>query len=144
MEGRLRRGPGGILGILDELDHHGDAIEYDLLTIGLRLSDIGTGRCTWRDVLIVMKGAPRTSAYARAKLGVDAEWDRTNDLLAGLIDLLRRHRWLDTGKRGSNPQQIDRPSTRRAADTRVFGRGTSMTPAELDAWIAEQEARPAD
>lgn len=143
MDGGLRRRRGGILGILGELDKHGDAIAYDLLVLGLRLDDIGTGRCSWADVYTVMRGAPRTSAYARKRLGADADWDLTNELLASLIDMTQWHRYIDAGKRGPRPKPIPRPSTRSKGEARTFGRGTSMAPSDFDAWLAKAEGRAA-
>lgn len=142
MERGLGRQPGGIFGILDELDRYGDAIAYDLLTFGLRLSDIGT-TCSWADVLTVMKGAPRTSAYARARLGADAEWSLTNELLASLLDMTQWYRYIDAGKKGPRPKPIPRPSTRSKGEARTFGRGTSMAPSDFDAWLAKAEGRAA-
>ena len=146
MDGRFEGVAGGILGILEELDAYGDAIEYDLLQVGLRLDDIGTGRCTWRDVLVNVRCASRDSAYARARLGADADWSLQNDLLAGLYDLMQVHRWADApkGKRGPRPKPIDRPSVRgESGEARTIGRGTSMPVDEFDEWLAMAEGRAA-
>lgn len=141
MDRRLRNLRGGILGVLEELEAHGGAITYDLLAVGLRLDDIGTGRCTWAEVKDVIEHSPRqSSAYMRAKYGAAVEWGPAVELLAQLFDLTQHYRWLDTGKKGPSPKPFPRPGVQGADDgTRVFGRGTSMTPAEFDAWLAEQE-----
>lgn len=77
----------------------------------------------------------------RAKYGLAAEWTPEAEMLACLVDMTRHHRWLDTGKKGPQPRPVQRPGGDTAkGQARVVGRGTSMTPAAFDAWLADQEA----
>lgn len=121
MARRLAGHRGGIAGLLEELDEHAEAIEYDLLTLGFRLEDLGTPALSWRDLLVIMRHLPRTSAYARAKFGTDAAWGLTEHLLATAVDVLQTANWQRGGKKaGPKPKPVPRPG--KTKKTRRIGR----------------------
>src|SRR5690242_14164709 len=54
-----------MIGLLDLLDEHGEAVEYDLIDAGLRLRWLGTEALSWRDLLVRVRLSPRGSALYR-------------------------------------------------------------------------------
>ena len=124
MAGGVDGRPGGILSVCRELTLYGEAIEYDLLTVGLHLTDLGTPALTWRDLIVFLRQAPRTSAYTRAREPERASWGVTDYLLATIADALAVANWqrASQGRRapGPRPKPIPRPG---AEEKQVFGRG---------------------
>lgn len=125
--------PGGILGLLRLLTEHGEAVEYDLITLGLRLDWLGTRRLSWRDLLVLVRQSPATSALTRAVVGPEvAAWNAgvvTADLLAVVVDALQIANWQRAGKKaGPRPKPLKRPSQQ---GKRI--RGTAMSLDDLDA-----------
>lgn len=72
---------GGILGLLDVLKDHREAVEYDLLRCGLRLDDLGTTRLSWHDAAVVVQYAQPGTAVWKA---LNPKWQQTNE-----TDLMR-------------------------------------------------------
>lgn len=104
---------GGIVGLYRFLTEHGEAVEFELLYLPgrPRLEDLGTRRLTWRDLLVLVKHAPSTSAIARAVHGEIAAWDANAFLLATVIDVLQLANWQRSGKkRGPKPKPVKRPN----------------------------------
>ena len=134
MEGGVDGRPGGILSVCRELRDHGEAIEYDLITLGLRLDDLGTERLSWRDLLVFLRQAPRTSAYTRAREPERSAWGVTDYLLATIADALAVANWQrgSQGRRapGPRPKPITRPG---AEEKQVFGRG-AIRIRDFDDW----------
>lgn len=129
-------GPGGIFGLCAELDEHAEAIEYDLIALGLRLDDLGTPALSWRDLLVVLRNAPPGSAYARA-LGEDTQWTLTDHLLAAVIDSLETANWQRQGKpHAPRPARVPRPGTKAATTT--FGHDP-IPISQFDAWWYGEE-----
>lgn len=91
---------GELLGLLDLLDEHAEAVTYDLLTLGLRLRDLGTDALTWAELLAVARHAPPGSAVRRAT-DPDHIWGLPEQLLAGVVDLLAVGNW----QRGQMPRR---------------------------------------
>lgn len=87
---------------------HAEAVEYDLLRVGLRLRDVGTGRCQWGDVRAVVYHAGPDSALARSVRG--HHWTAAEELLALAVDLLARGNWQRGGKKSApKPKPVPRP-----------------------------------
>jgi len=63
---RIRRVRGGIGGLASLLREHGEAIEYDLIRCGLRLSWLGTEALSWRDLLVLVRQCGPDTAFWRA------------------------------------------------------------------------------
>lgn len=55
MAGRVRDLSGGIAGLRGLIDDHSEAVERDLIGLGLRLRWLGTERLTWRDLLVIVR-----------------------------------------------------------------------------------------
>jgi hypothetical protein len=95
--GGLRDGPGGIRGLHRLLTEYGEAVEYDLIALGLRLRWLGTEKLTWRDLLVIVRHSPHTSALAREVAGPEmTAWNTgavTAWLLAMVTDLLQVANW---------------------------------------------------
>ena len=121
MAGGLRDHGGGIQGLVQLLDEHGEAIEFDLLAVGLRLDDLGTERLTWRDLLVVVRQSPLGSALDRSQHGEDSQWTLANQLGAIIADRLDILIWQNGGGKGDQPEPILRPGV--TPRGRTFGRG---------------------
>ena len=120
-----------MIGLLDLIEEHGEAVEYDLIDAGLRLRWLGTEALTWRDLLVRVRMAPKDSALYRS---VHPSADHTFEL-----ELLRRIEantgWLvwaktkdaQTGRNQPKPYRFPwepKPRSEYAGDV--------MTRAELD------------
>jgi hypothetical protein len=127
--------PGGILSVAGELTEFGEAIEYDLLTMGLHLDDLGTLALSWRDLLVILQNLPRTSAYGRAKCGDDAEWGLLEQLSAMVSDRLDVANWqrANAGKKtpSAKPRPIPRPGVK---DDRAKVGRDPIKVKDFDAW----------
>lgn len=109
MAGALRDRHGGIRGLLELLDEHQEAVEYDLITLGLRLRDIGPD-FTWHDLAVITRNLPLDSALSRAHLGPDYQWTLANLLAAAEVDALRVANWQRSdAKKSDYPKPIQRP-----------------------------------
>ncbi|MGV9676206.1 DUF5361 domain-containing protein [Nocardia sp. NPDC003482] len=107
--------PGGILSLDALLEEHGEAIEYDLITLGLRLSQLGEASLSWRDLRAIVRWLPADSALSRAANPEEHRWQLTQQLLADMTESLRWLVWSKTedGARGRNmPDRIPRPGVR--------------------------------
>lgn len=103
MAGSVRGGPGGIQGLCRLLTEHGEAVEYDLLRLGLRLEWLGTKRLTWRDLLVIIRQAPFDSAVTKATAGMSAEFGVTDRLLM-LVELrIRQLMWGMSDRKTAEP-----------------------------------------
>lgn len=107
MEWRVR---GGIFGLLQLLRQYGEAVEYELLTVGLRLDQLGTKRLTWRDLKVVVACSPPGGALHRAIDPEAAQWDPSTYLIAQVVDLLNAGNWQRAGnKHLRHPDPVWRP-----------------------------------
>lgn len=142
MVGRVGSDTGGIQGLVELLDEHGEAVEYDLIALGLRLRDLGTERLTWRDLFVIVRQSPRTTALNRERLGEAADWSLTEHLLAGVFDLLAGANWQRSGdKHAPRPKPIARPGSK--SEGTSLGSG-AIPASEFDAWWgAPSTAAPA-
>ncbi|HLS46084.1 MAG TPA: hypothetical protein VK045_11675 [Ornithinicoccus sp.] len=123
---------GGIEGLLRLLDEYGEAVEYDLITLGLRLDDLGTERLNWRDLWVIVNNLPRTSALVRAVAGEDAQWGLLEQLVARAADSLEVANWQRQGKaHAPRPKPIPRPGAK--SETKTFGKDP-IPIKDFDAW----------
>ncbi|MBP2211082.1 hypothetical protein JOJ87_001426 [Rhodococcus ruber] len=120
--------PGGILGLLALLEEHSEAVEYDLIRMGLRLDWLGTDDLTWRDLHVLVRQSGPDSALVRA-LNPDSRWDLHALLLAEAVDTLHDLRWMKTKdghKNRNRPKPIPRPGVEIPEDEQVIGEAIEM------------------
>lgn len=137
MAGGFAGGSGGIFGLCRLLREHGEAVEYDLIALGLRLEWLGTDALSWRDLLVIVKQSPRGSALSRAVNGEDDFWGLPEHLLAGIFDLLASANWQRGGdEKAKRPDPFPRPGVgrRRALgmDGEVIASGKGVSIEEMD------------
>lgn len=132
----LGRGPGGIRGLVQLIEEHGESVEYDLIRHGLRLAQLETGELSWRDLWVIVRHMPpHESALWRVMNPDDAPWNMDTFLQAEMVDTLRLLVWQKTkdGQKGrGRPKPIPRPGHR----PKKFGGGGGMSLAEADAWLS--------
>ena len=121
----VRRVHGGIRDLLALLREHGEAVEYDLIRLGLRLDWLGTEALSWRDLHVIARQAPTDSALARSVEPDLATWGLSEQLLAMVADYLAWMQWAKTedGAKGRRmPKRIPRPGVEDGlTETRTFG-----------------------
>lgn len=138
MAGGVEGQRGGIGYLAAELDAHGEAIEYDLIALGLRIDWLGTPELSWRDLWVILRQSPLTSAYRIARMGEAALWSRDTHLLADIFDVLAGANWQRAGKASApKPKPMHRPGAKRGTQ---LGAG-ALPIRDLEAWIAEAEAQ---
>lgn len=136
MEGRVRCRRGGIRGLCRLLGEHGEALEYDLITLGVRRDCLGTEHLTWRDLYVIVKHLPDTSALRREVLGDGAVWDVKAHLLAGIVDLLAAANWQRGGdEHAKKPERIERPGVTNQPQGETMARGKPVTIEEMNALL---------
>lgn len=124
---------GGILSLLALHEKHPEAVEYELLSLGIRWRDIPSEQANWRDAWVAIKCRPNGGALHRALDPEGANWSVTDFILARLTHSLEQHatdfRQAHGDKRAKPPKRIRVPG---------MGKGPnhiqtrSMTLAELD------------
>ena len=119
MAGGLGDRRGGIFGLVELLDEHQEAVEYDLISHGLRLRQLGTEALTWRDLKILLEyQPPERSALARIKNPEEVAWGLSEHLLATIADGVRARVWQEgSGKSKDRPKPIPRPGIETAEKT---------------------------
>ena len=100
------REPGGIGSLVRLLREHGEAIEYDLIRLGLRLDWLGTERLSWRDLWVIVRQSGPDTALWRTEARRVVQTPET-DLLRAVEHSLRVLIWQQTkdGQTGRNPPQ---------------------------------------
>lgn len=130
-----RRNTGGIIGLLDYVEGNRQAVEFDLIKLGLRLRDVGSKRFTWEDLRAALVGirSDPASSLARAVEGPDLQWTLTAQLIAAVYDqtqysnyLLRR---LAGDDKADLPEPLPRPGVK---PTTVQWAGKAVTIEEMD------------
>lgn len=95
---------------------------------------------SWRDLLVIVRNSPRTSALAGAIHGEAATWGITDHLLAAAVDALLGANWQRTGKKGGKPKPVKRPIRDKAKRARRLGSG-GLPVAQFDAWLARRRGK---
>lgn len=96
------------------MNEHGEAIEYELLTIGRNLADLGTRALSWRDLKVVVNNAPPGGALHRAQDPKGWAWGADTYMLAGLIDLTAVANWQRAQKKSApKPKPLPRPGEKK-------------------------------
>ena len=134
MEGRVGYRRGGIRGLSRLLKEHGEAVEYDLIRLGLRLSWLGTRRLTWRDLYVIVRQCPPDSALHRSAAGPDHIWDLHGHLLAGIFDVLSVANWQRGGdEHAKKPERLPRPGITKQVEGETMARGKAVSIEEMNA-----------
>lgn len=105
----LDREAGGIFGLLDLVDEHREAIEYELLLIGRHLDELGTPALSWRDLFVLVRRWQKTpgNAFAAAMHGSEVPaW--SEQVLAIIVDLLNGIAFILRKGKGSRPKRLTR------------------------------------
>lgn len=123
------------------------------MDVGLRLRWLcdGTDRLNWRDLLVVVRESPRSSAVMRHFKPVESEWDTNSYLLAAAVDALHGANWQRSGGTGKRPDPVPRPndgparpSIEPAPENSVFGMSgfepVAVSQEEIDAWLGRSPA----
>ena len=120
------------------LNDHRAELEYDLLTHGKALDDLGTPDLSWRDLLVIVTQQPRTSALARVLEPAAHSWGLPEQLLAGVYDLLKYDMWRnsDPKKRGPEPRPLMRPGISAPVVDKLPS--TPVTKADFDKLMRER------
>ena len=101
---------GGIFGLLDLLEAHPEEVEYDLISHGLRLRQLGTPLLSWRDLYVIVRQQPSDAALARAMDPEGSAWGLSEQLLAAIADASHVRVWqAGSGKKSDRPKPIPRP-----------------------------------
>ncbi|WAC65185.1 hypothetical protein OVA14_07230 [Agrococcus sp. SL85] len=110
MEGGLAPLGGGILGLLDFVEQHEEAVEYDLLTRGFRLREFGNERHDWRDLWVLVRRLQVEPGTALRHAVHGELWPVTDQLLANIVDALNHANWQRVGKKNApKPKRTPRP-----------------------------------
>ena len=115
------------------VEEHRDAIEFDLIGLGLRLRHLGTDAFTWGDLRVTITQAPRSSALYRDLNPEEAEWGMQEQLLALVADYLAAANWQRSGaSKKDYPKQIPRPGV--TPDSTKFGK-QAISIDDMAAWL---------
>lgn len=107
---------GGIASLACLIEEHGEAIDYDLMTLThYRLDDLGES-LSWGSLRTFVNHLPAGSAYFRDKFPEHSTW-ATGEIIAYLLadiedsinNLRYEQRVAHSGKKGKQPQQYPRP-----------------------------------
>ena len=121
-----RRDTGGIRSLRELIDSHKEAVEYDLLTHGKSLDDLGTELLSWRDLLVIVNQQPPGSAIDRAMHPDNAGWGMSEMLLAAAVDALNVANWQrGGGHQRDYPKPIPRPGVK-PNEARIGGEAVPM------------------
>lgn len=134
----LRGDRGGIASLRELIRQHKEAVEYHLISLGLRLAWLGTTALTWRDLLVIVKQAPAGSSIRRSTGGEEAEWGLQEQLLAALFDSQQLLVWMQSedGAKGRNrPRPLPRPGVE---DEGARHGSAAVDIVDMAEWLAKQ------
>ncbi len=103
-----------MISLLPVLRKHGEAIEYDLMRMGIDLLDFFRGRLSPRRLWVLIKGlANDTSTLTAQEVG--GPWNLETLLLAAAVDDLRLNNYIlaaVNSSKGKNPLPLPKPIPR--------------------------------
>ena len=137
MAGRVGPVVGGTLSLRALIEEHSEAVEYELITHGLRLRWLGSDGFNWRDLLVIVRHSPSSSALFRSIHGQEeSEWTLGNHLLAGIADSAAWLVWSkteDASKKRNRPKPIPRPGVTDESKKKI---GSSTLPIDaMREWL---------
>lgn len=121
-----------MIGLLELHEEFPEALEYELLSVGLRWRDLGTKRLSWRDLKVVVSQAPADGALTRSRYP-DAHLllDRRLEILDWRLAVANTQRGNQSGARKSEFPEL--PAWARQTETRI---GSAPLPLdELAEWL---------
>jgi len=106
-----------MIALLDLIEEHGPAFEYDLMRCGSRLRDFPDNGVSWRDLLILVEqGQKDTSSALWRSLNPDWQWGTAEMLQALLVDEIRYLQYVTLAVAGDKtakpPKPIPRPGVK--------------------------------
>ena len=132
MERGVGYGPGGVLSLLALIDEHGEALEFDLIALGLRLRDCPSPEFNWRDLWVVCRRLGRDSElYKSTNPDDDTSWSVTDYLLAMVADNTSFRLYQAAGGKGKKPKPVPRPG-----DVKRYG-GDALPVTEMAEWLGD-------
>lgn len=130
MERGVGYGLGGVLSLLALIDEHGEALEFDLIALGLRMRDCPSPEFNWRDLFVVCRYLGRDSKlYASMNPDDDTSWGVAEYLLATVVDNGNARLWQAAGGKGRKPKPVTRPG-----DVKKYG-GDALPVADMAEWL---------
>lgn len=121
---------GGILSLVHLIDEHGEALEFDLIALGLRLRDCPSPEFNWRDLFVVCRYLGRDSRlYGVMNPDDDTSWGVAEYLLATVVDNGNARLWQEGGGKGKKPKPVARPG-----DVKRYGKD-ALPVAEMAEWL---------
>ncbi|QIS16577.1 DUF5361 domain-containing protein [Nocardia arthritidis] len=97
-----------------------------MITLGLRLRQLGSEVLNWQDLNAIVRGLPADSALLRAMHPEAYRWQLTQHLLADMTDSLRWLVWAksaDAQHGRSMPEPVQRPGVK--SDRERYGVGAT-------------------
>ncbi|MGW4364621.1 DUF5361 domain-containing protein [Nocardia takedensis] len=86
-----------------------------MISLGLRLRQLGTEELSWRDLKVIVRSLPGDSALLRTMYPEDFRWQLDQHLLADIADSLRWLVWSkseDARQGRGRPEPIQRPGVK--------------------------------
>lgn len=142
---RDRYRSGGILGLVNFVDEHYEALEYDLITsAGVELNDVG-GSLSWGAFASFIKNLGMNSSTWKDTYPEFAEWDSriiTNAILADIYDVLSQINANLVGGFGRKRPPKIKPYPRPWKKPKVRKIGSGALPVDaLEKWIEEKRRK---
>jgi hypothetical protein len=120
------------MSLTKELKYFGEAINYDLLQLGVSTRLIPSV-VSWYDLKCLLFHSPPSSAYCRAKFKELVAWSDTEHLLAVIVDQLNI--LICKGTKTRSPKKIKRPGVENQTQGRSrYGRGAILAK-DFNAWF---------
>ena len=112
MERAVEYGPREFLSLVQLTRDHAEALEFDLIKLGLRLRDAGSLDFNWRDLMVICRRLGRDSElYRDMNPEDDTSWSVDTYLLAQLVDNTSFRLYQAAGGKGTKPKPLPRPNS---------------------------------
>ena len=130
MERQVEHGPREFLSLVRLSREHSEALEFDLIKLGLRLRDAGSLEFNWRDLWVICRRLGRDSElYKSMNPDDDTSWSVTDYLLAMVADNTSFRLYQAAGGKGKKPKPVPRPG-----DVKRYG-GDALPVTEMAEWL---------
>ena len=130
MERQVEHGPREFLSLVQLAREHSEALEFDLIKLGLRLRDAGSLEFNWRDLWVICRRLGRDSElYKSMNPDDDTSWSVTDYLLAMVADNTAFRLYQAAGGKGKKPKPVPRPG-----DVKRYG-DDALPVADMQEWL---------